>query len=301
MLAQPQNSNMVNAITSFEHVILPAASIGGETSSTSYPHDGQEPDVESKKRSKKRKNPKRKSNKPTKWADSCMYAELLEMASDEPWSGGYVPEDGNEDGLPRDLETGWVALAPVPAGKRCLAVTHQSAGVAGVGGFPTMFLVMPSLTRSPCFSVPNTTLRSRLLGKTLIQRFPSSLPPLTILDCILDVNWRDNGILHILDVVKWKGQDVGDCEAGFRLVAHMCLFANCSTTFARIGSGGETLASLSSRRRYPCLLQVFHCLPKNIASLIQQHLFLCPATLVLRYRLWIRQSCLLHGQSGRWM
>ena len=64
--------------------------------------------------------------------------------------------------------------------------------------------------------VPNTTLRSRLLGKTLMNRFPSTLPPLTILDCILDANWIDNGILHVLDVIKWKGQDVGDCEASFR-------------------------------------------------------------------------------------
>ncbi|CAA7268489.1 unnamed protein product [Cyclocybe aegerita] len=148
---------------------------------------------ETKKKAKKRKGKKR-NNKPSKWADKCMYAELLEMSPDVPWSIG----DGAivDDGLPNDLEGGWVAVAPVPVGKRCLAVTHQSAGVAGV--------------------VPNTTLRSRLLGKTLIKAFPSSLPPMTILDCILDVNWRDNGILHVLDVVKWKGQDVADCEARFR-------------------------------------------------------------------------------------
>ena len=62
----------------------------------------------------------------------------------------------------------------------------------------------------------NTTIRSRLLGKSLIPRFPSPLPPLTVLDCILDANWRDNGIIHVLDVVRWKGQDIGDCEAPFR-------------------------------------------------------------------------------------
>ena len=37
-----------------------------------------------------------------------------------------------------------------------------------------------------------------------------------MLDCILDKRWRENGILHVLDVIRWKGQDVGDCEAGFR-------------------------------------------------------------------------------------
>jgi snurportin-1 len=71
-----------------------------------------------------------------------------------------------------------------------------------------------------------------------MPRFPSALPPLTILygiplllefqcgielvfflfarDCILDNNWRENGILHILDVLKWKGQDIADCETPFR-------------------------------------------------------------------------------------
>jgi snurportin-1 len=65
---------------------------------------------------------------------------------------------------------------------------------------------------------PNTTLRSRVLGKMLLPRFPSSLPPLTVLDCILDVNWKDNGIIHVLDVLKWKGQDVCDCETPFRCI-----------------------------------------------------------------------------------
>jgi snurportin-1 len=49
--------------------------------------------------------------------------------------------------------------------------------------------------------------------------FPSNLPPQTALDCILDPNWRDNGILHVLDVLQWKGQDVGDCETPFRSIS----------------------------------------------------------------------------------
>ncbi|KAF8634808.1 hypothetical protein AX17_004061 [Amanita inopinata Kibby_2008] len=150
-----------------------------------------------KQHQKKKRRGGRNSAKPSKWADKCMYAELLEMV--DPGLSqldGWESDLGREDGLPKDLETGWVAVAPVPVGKRCLAVTYQSSGVVGVA--------------------PNTTLRSRLLGKALITRFPSALPPLTILDCILDVNWKDNGILHVLDVIKWKGQDVGDCEAPFR-------------------------------------------------------------------------------------
>lgn len=46
--------------------------------------------------------------------------------------------------------------------------------------------------------------------------FPSPLPPATVLDCILDENWKTNGLLHILDIIRWKGQEVGDCEANFR-------------------------------------------------------------------------------------
>ncbi|KAF8340129.1 hypothetical protein F5887DRAFT_449334 [Amanita rubescens] len=148
-----------------------------------------------KKSKKKKRGGGRGAKKPSKWADKCMYAELLEMVDPciSPFDSG---DQVLGDGLPTDLETGWVAVGPVPVGKRCLAVTYQSSGVAGVA--------------------PNTTLRSRLLGKTLITRFPSALPPLTILDCILDANWKDNGILHVLDVIKWKGQDVADCEARFR-------------------------------------------------------------------------------------
>lgn len=49
-----------------------------------------------------------------------------------------------------------------------------------------------------------------------MKPFPSPLPPHTVLDCILDDNWHDNGILHVLDVLKWKGQDIADCETPFR-------------------------------------------------------------------------------------
>jgi snurportin-1 len=102
-----------NAISSFQHDTFPQAV---------------DPQKDFKKKSK-RKNKKR-SNKPSEWADKCMYAELLEMSADAPWCS----LDGTvNDGLPNDLESAWVAVAPVPAGKRCLAVTHQSSGVAGVG------------------------------------------------------------------------------------------------------------------------------------------------------------------------
>lgn len=163
--------------------LLPGPSSSTPTPSTNDPAQP-EPQQSGKKKPKKRK--KRSAKKANKWADKCMYAELLEMDEASPWS----------DGLPDDLETGFVAVAPVPVGKRCLAVTHQSAGYPVTG--------------------PNTTLRSRLQGKSLMPPFPSPLPPSTILDCILDSRWQENGILHVLDVIQWKGQEVGECETAFR-------------------------------------------------------------------------------------
>lgn len=67
-----------------------------------------------------------------KWADKCMYAELLEM--NESFDGADVNID--RDGIPEDIETGWVAVTPIPVGKRCLAITHQASGIAGVGTLP---------------------------------------------------------------------------------------------------------------------------------------------------------------------
>ena len=84
---------------------------------------------------KKHRKKKKNKNKPNKWADKCMYAELLEMAADAPWSESPSNAEVN-DGLPNDLESKWVAVGPVPVGKRCLAVTHQSAGISGLGTFP---------------------------------------------------------------------------------------------------------------------------------------------------------------------
>lgn len=86
-----------------------------------------------KKKAKRKKRTKAEgSGKANKWADKCMYAELLEMRDDDAW-----PLPGSVgDGLPDDLESGWVAVAPVPVGKRCLAVTHQSSGIGGVGTYP---------------------------------------------------------------------------------------------------------------------------------------------------------------------
>ena len=57
--------------------------------------------------------------------------ELLEMTEDtemSEWGTGQ-----RDDGIPSDIESGWVAVTPVPAGKRCLAITHAPSGITGLG------------------------------------------------------------------------------------------------------------------------------------------------------------------------
>lgn len=120
-----------------------------------------------------------KAKRPSRWANVAMYAEPLEM-------------NGMGPALPDDFGTAWIAVAPVPKGKRCLVIAYKSNGQGSV-----------------------VSLRSRLKGNQLM-RFPSRLPTDTILDCILDEHWEHNGILHVLDVLRWRGQDYTQCEASFR-------------------------------------------------------------------------------------
>ena len=72
--------------------------------------------------------------KRNQWADRCMYAELLELNP----GPALNPQIDVGDGLPDDLDTGaWIAISGVPVGKRCLAVTYASSGIAGNGtNFP---------------------------------------------------------------------------------------------------------------------------------------------------------------------
>jgi snurportin-1 len=46
----------------------------------------------------------------SKWANMAMYAEPLDFTS-----------------IPEDLHTDWIALAPVPKGKRCIMATSRSS------------------------------------------------------------------------------------------------------------------------------------------------------------------------------
>ncbi|KAG8689195.1 hypothetical protein FRC11_003845 [Ceratobasidium sp. 423] len=161
-----------------------------------------------------------KQRKATKWADKCMYAELLEMHdSDHPW----------DDGIPKDLEREWVALAPVPKGKRCIAVSFA-----------------PSLSgpEEPVATLQaNTALHSRVKGLAFM-RFPAPLPPDTVLDCILDDDVAQTGILHVLDVIRWRGTDVAQCEADFR-------FWFRDARLAELAPQPEPTRTITGTRPYP--------------------------------------------------
>ncbi|KAJ3919296.1 hypothetical protein F5877DRAFT_78184 [Lentinula edodes] len=179
----------------------------------------------SKAKPKKKKGRKRSSSN-AQWADKIMYAELLEMSDSDVAASTMYLDNNGFDGLPPNLHTSWVALSPVPIGKRCLAITRDGPGRNPVPRNKN--------ARNSRNQENNTSLRSRLHGKHISLFpdtsasidpnsdksdswfFPSPLPPSTILDCILDVNWTQNGVLHVLDVLRWKGQEVGECEAGMR-------------------------------------------------------------------------------------
>jgi snurportin-1 len=162
---------------------------------------------------RKHQRKRRSKNKVNRWADKCMYAELLEMHED------WAP-DAPGDGIPDDLETGWIAV-PVPRGKRCLAVTYQGLS-KGMCPLPLEITQALNYLLGPASPSSLLNLHSRLLGKQIMAPFPCNLPPDTVLDCILDSNWKHqetssgNSILHVLDVLRWNGRDVGSCEAGFR-------------------------------------------------------------------------------------
>ncbi|QRW23423.1 hypothetical protein RhiXN_08459 [Rhizoctonia solani] len=101
-----------------------------------------------------------------------------------------------EDGLPKDLEREWVALAPIPKGKRCIAVSF-----------------------APSLSGPDE-------------------------HCILDDDVTQTGVLHILDVIRWRGTDVAQCEADFR-------FWFRDARLAELAPQPEPTRTIAGARPYP--------------------------------------------------
>lgn len=58
----------------------------------------------------------------------------------------------------------------------------------------------------------NTTLLSRVKGRALARKM-TSLPSDSLLDCVYD---KAKGVLWVLDLVKWSGHWLVECEAEMR-------------------------------------------------------------------------------------
>lgn len=125
--------------------------------------------------------------------------------------------DYNE-GLPPDLFDEWLAVGPIPHGKRCMAVSFNSVRMSRKGRSASS-LYQPALCWSDvphtCRSVTNTLLLARSSGRPLSRHLIPALPPDCVLDCIYS---EDKAILFVLDILQWKRQSMTESEAEFRSV-----------------------------------------------------------------------------------
>ena len=133
-----------------------------------------------------------------------MYAELLELQS-------------------LDDLIDLICIGPVPKGRRVLVLSLSghpncawlraspaSLRPRGLGPrFDRKLLVNSAYQFSD-----NTVALARKTGKP-IGHFRSSLPPGSVIDCVLD---REQHVLWVLDILTWSWMPVSDSEASFRCV-----------------------------------------------------------------------------------
>ncbi|KAL7415063.1 hypothetical protein BDY24DRAFT_383598 [Mrakia frigida] len=133
----------------------------------------------------KRRNKNKKKKKASPLSNVLMYTTLLPIPQSSPL---FIPPDG----LPptSDLTSSWLALGPIPKGKRCLCV----AGPYG------------SATR----------LHTRISARVILK-WVSPLPGETVLDAVLADDWKTSGILYILDILSWRSLDIASNPASFRI------------------------------------------------------------------------------------
>lgn len=151
-----------------------------------------------------------------------MYAELLEMNVDEAW--------GDLDGLPDDLETGWVAVAPVPVGKRCLAVAHQGSAS---GAFRSSS-IFPEISTSDSTEY---NLEVARVGQTIDAEIsidpPSKYDTGLHFGCGLALEWNP----PCAGCHQMEG--AGCCRLRDRFPVSLVYHSQCSVLIYAIDSGGE--------------------------------------------------------------
>jgi hypothetical protein len=126
-----------------------------------------------------------------------------------------------------ELVDGYLALGPIPNGKRCLLVTGPSRAcpcpdarsrAAALFRAPTLIAssALPLLsTRSAGGTNAPTTLHTRVSARVLL-RWVAPLPGGTVLDCLLPNEWKTTGVLYVLDCLRWKDLDIAASGASLR-------------------------------------------------------------------------------------
>lgn len=157
-----------------------------------------------------------KARQPSRWASLCMYAELLEMNEDEAMD---MAADASADGIPPDLQEGWIAIAPLPAGKRCLAVSTNANGIGGVRA-SLRCSALNNLITSSIEAVAQVAIEGphtlefpldaparhhpRLHTRRELASYRRAADFIRVESVLIRVSI---GILHVLDVVRWRGTD----------------------------------------------------------------------------------------------
>lgn len=128
--------------------------------------------------------------------------------------------DLDNEGLPPDLAGEWLALGPIPKGKRCMAVSFASTKTSRRGR--SKLRTLPAIQGlcvdlgSLLIIATNTILLARTTGKPLLRQNIPVLPPNCVLDCIYV---KEAAAVFVVDVLQWKGQSVAEGEAEFRYVS----------------------------------------------------------------------------------
>lgn len=122
--------------------------------------------------------------------------------------------DLDNEGLPPDLAGEWLALGPIPKGKRCMAVTFTGTRKSKTGRSKLEHNTGNTRRQADYDTkATNTIILARTTGKPIARQYIPVLPPNCVLDCVYV---PESAALFIMDVLQWKGQSVAEGEADFR-------------------------------------------------------------------------------------
>jgi len=124
------------------------------------------------------------------------------------------PLDLENEGLPPDLATEWIAIGPIPRGKRCMVVTFNGSRRSRTGRGAKRFSNSGRyFWLTLCLIVTNAILLARTSGRPIARQHIPVLPTHCVLDCMYV---PEAAAIFVVDVLQWKGQSVAEGEAEFR-------------------------------------------------------------------------------------